>query len=163
LGFDACATGSVCAATSPGSAYSTCQNATAVRTSQCSSAPFLVLEHGHASYTGVADGASLWDAPSGCSPNDPRDRPEAVVLMTLTQDAAHVVITTDTPQTSFDTTVYLVPGCMEPGSDALVCADDGADTVASTLNVQSLPAGTYAIVVDSFGAGGSFGLDVTVE
>lgn len=161
-GFDVCASGSVCS-TMAGGAYSICQSEAAIRNQQCTSAPVLVLEEGHATFVGTADGASAWDAPSGCAANDPEGRAEAVVLLTLDQPAAQVLITTDTPQTSFDTTLYLLTPCTSAGSTALACADDGEATVASTLELQALPAGTYAIVVDSYSSGGDFGLEVTVQ
>lgn len=161
-GFDVCATGSVCS-TIAGGAYAICQSEASVRNQQCSAAPTLELVDGQGSYAGTAEGVSAWDAPSGCAANDPEGRAEAVVLLTLDAPAARVLITTDTPRTSFDTTLYLLTPCSSAGSSALACDDDDDATVASTLELLDLPAGTYAIVVDSFSSGGEFGLEVTVE
>ncbi len=161
-GFDACADGSACMPGVPGVANN-CLAESYVRGQQCTEAPRLELVDGAASVVGVADGTSLWDAPPGCAANDPRGRPESVLTLELEAPADRVVITTDTPRTDFDTTVYVITPCSADGSAAIACMDDGAQTVASTVELLAVPAGTYTIVVDSFGAGGAFGLDVRVE
>lgn len=161
-GFDTCVTDAACVTAVNGT--STCQAESAARAQQCAQAEVLTLNEGHASHLGIVDGASVWDAPPGCSTNDPRGRPEAVVLLRLNQDANRVVITTDTPNTNFDTTVYVMSTCSNVGSLAVACGDDGAQTVASTVEMQAVPAGTYAVIIDSFSpAGGAFGLEVIVE
>lgn len=160
-GFDTCVAGAVCSLGPTGSA--TCQGEASARNQQCNAAPTLTLTDGHASYVGVADGTSLWDAPSGCSVNDPTGRAESVVVLRLDQEASRLTITTDTMNTNFDTTLYLVSPCATAGSAAVACNDDGAETVAASLELTSVPAGSYAIIVDSFSTGGTFGLDVTVE
>jgi len=162
LGFDACATGAVCMTSASGA--STCQAEGVERTQECAQAPLLVLEQGRGFFSGTTEGASLWDPPGGCSSNNPRGRPESVVLLSLNQGASRVIITTDTPNTNFDTIVYVLNPCTSSGSLALACDDDDAQTIASTVEMQGVPAGTYAIVIDSFGsAGGVFGIEVTVE
>lgn len=113
---------------------------------------------------GTVDGPSVWDVPMGCSPNDPKNRPEAIVQLRLAIPATRLVISTDTPSTSFDTIVYVLNSCTAEGETALSCADDGEGTIASTIELSGVPAGNYSIVVDSFGPdGGSFGLAITAE
>ncbi|MCC7073911.1 MAG: hypothetical protein IT383_21565 [Deltaproteobacteria bacterium] len=161
-GFDTCAVDAVCMPGLPGVANN-CMSERYVRGQQCTQAPIIELVDGSASVTGVAEGASVWDAPPGCSPNDPRNRPESVFQLELSESAERVTISTATPQTDFDTTVYVVTPCDTDGSAAIACMDDGELTLASTVELVAVPAGVYTIVVDSFGGGGAFGLEVVVE
>ncbi|HEY1100148.1 MAG TPA: hypothetical protein VGF99_14525 [Myxococcota bacterium] len=164
-GFDSCKTGSVCASPTATSTTTSCQPVATMRANACRDADVVeIAGPGSYSVVGVADGPSIWDVPAGCSPNDPKDRPEGVVQLRLASDAVRVTVTTEMPQTTFDTVVYVLSSCSVDGEAALVCADDGAQTVTSTLTMSGVAAGTYNVVVDSFSpAGGSFGLGITVE
>jgi hypothetical protein len=67
--------------------------------------------------------------------------------------------------TTFDTALYVLPGCEDSSVDALACNDDvpGANA-ASELVLTDVPPGDYIVVVDSFGVeGGTFQLSATVE
>lgn len=160
-GFDTCAVNLTC---SPGivGAMNKCAAASPLRTAQCTAAPILLAG---GTVRGFAEGGSLWDAPSGCSTNDPKGRPEAIVKLRLTDRATKVTLSTAGAGTSFDTTLYVMPGCPNDSRDALGCSDDfpGASG-ASQLVIEDLPAGDYLVVVDSFDlAGGAFQLTAVVE
>jgi len=163
LGFDVCVDGAVC---NPGASGATaCQAVGALRTTQCREAEVMTLSGpGQVSHVGVVDGPSVWDPPTDCSPNDPTDRPEAVVQLVLEQDVARLTITTNTPQTTFDTVMYVLSTCSTDGDVALRCADDAEQSVASTIELTGVAAGTYAIIIDSFGpAGGTFGVSAIAD
>ena len=164
LGFDVCRAGSVCSATATSTA-TTCQATTTLRASECRDAAVVDIGGaGSFDVVGVVAGPSIWEVPVGCSPNDPVGRPETVVQLRVTSDMAKLTITTDTPQTGFDTVMYVLSSCAADGDEALVCGDDGEQSVASTVTLTGVAAGTYSVVIDSFGpAGGSFGLAVTAE
>jgi hypothetical protein len=160
-GFDACGPSLSC---SPGTIGATnrCATASPLRTAQCSAAP--VLTPG-TSVTGIAEGGSLWDAPAGCSTNDPTGRPEGVVKLRLADRAARLTLSTISPGTNFDTTLYVMPGCPNNTQDVMGCSDDfpGAGS-ASQLVLVDVPPGDYLVVVDSFDPnGGAFQLTATVE
>ena len=146
-GFDACATGSVCA---PGirTEANTCKSATTMRTTKCKAAPALDPSKGATRAYGTVVGASLWDAPTGCVPNDATGRPEAAIALRLTADAPSLTITTALPETNFDTAVYLIPSCAASSATALGCNDD-MQGFASSLTLQNVPAGDYTIIVES--------------
>ncbi|MBL8916018.1 MAG: hypothetical protein JNM17_35290, partial [Archangium sp.] len=114
---------------------------------------------------GVAEGGSLWDAPVGCATADPTGRPEGLVLMRMTERADRVRVSTVGNGTSFDTVLYVVPGCPNDTADVLGCNDDKPQSAgASELVLENVPAGDYLIVVDSFdGNGGGFEVHATVE
>ena len=163
LGFDVCVDGSVC---NPGATGATaCQAEGALRTTQCREAATMTLSGpGEVSLVGVVDGPSVWDPPTDCSPNDPTHRPEAVVQLVLENDVARLTISTNTPQTTFDTVVYVLSTCTTDGDVAMRCADDAEQSVASTIELLGVAAGTYAIVIDSFGpAGGSYGVSAIAD
>jgi len=161
-GFDTCTATTVCA---PGfrSAVNTCKLTTAVQREKCKSAPALDPSAGPARAYGVAEGVSVWDAPTGCVGNDAVGRPEAAVPLTLKTAAKTLTITTALPETSFDTAVYLLPGCAATSAEALGCNDDERG-YSSTLRLRDVPAGNYTIVVESVQMrGGRFGVSVTAE
>lgn len=161
LGFDRC-TSSVC---TPGTVGvdNTCTAYGTARTMECSAATSVDL-FASTSVTGVASGPSLWDAPAGCSANDPTGRPEGVVHLHLGDTAPHLRLSTDNAYTTFDTTVYVISAC--DATPALVwCLDDTAGierSWLSRLELTDVPAGDYYVIVDSFSAaGGRFQLDIT--
>lgn len=163
-GFDTCGPNLSC---SPGTlgAVNTCANAFNLRTARCSSATILVPTATGAKVVGIAEGGSLWDAPSGCSTNDPTGRPEGVVKLHLADRANTITLSTIGPGTTFDTTLYVMPGCPNNTADVLGCSDDIPGAAgASRLVLTDLPAGDYLVVIDSFDfTGGSFELTAKVE
>ncbi|MCK6551518.1 hypothetical protein L6R52_37125 [Myxococcota bacterium] len=163
LGFDTCATGLVCSPGTPG-IPNTCRDPSASRTQQCFSTPRLDPARPTGPFVGVAEGASLWDPPAGCAANEPYGRPEGIAVLRLRTAATRLVITTDRPETNFDTILYLIPRCQADPQPAIACDDDDATTTASTIELENVPAGEYLIVVDAYGStGGSFGLTISAE
>jgi hypothetical protein len=143
----------------------TCTMASKLRGPACTAAPVLVASAAGATVIGLADGVSLWDAPQGCSSNDPTGRPEGLVTLRLTANAPTLTLTTARPATNFDTTLYLLQGCPDDSLGALGCGDDtpGLGT-ASTLVLHDVNAGDYQVVVDSFDhVGGTFELMATTN
>ena len=163
-GFDVCGAGLSC---SPGlvGATNRCASAAPMRDSQCSAAPVVTPTTAGAVAVGVAEGGSLWDAPAGCASADPKGRPEGVVVLRLVERADRLRLTTVSPRTTFDTTMYVMPGCPDDISGALGCSDDvPMGQGASELVLEGLPAGDYLVVIDSFdGLGGSFELHAFLE
>jgi hypothetical protein len=90
---------------------------------------------------------------------------EAVFKFTLSAPGA-LEISTDYPETTLDTVIYLRSDCDEEASE-LACDDDGGDLgagKASKMFVQDVAAGTYYVVVDAYGQQsiGAFKLTVAV-
>lgn len=159
-GLDRCAGGGVCAEGGPGTF--TCLALLASRTKSCGSAPVLGPTTGIYSVVGVTAPASMWDPPAGCSPQDPKGRPEGVALLKLTAPAQSVTLTTARPGTTFDTVLSVFASCA--ATTALSCNDDGPSGSTSTLTLSNVAAGTYVVVVDSWNAaGGAWELLVTVN
>jgi hypothetical protein len=163
-GFDTCGPNLSC---TPGiiGATNKCASATPLRTAQCSAATVLTPTVSGATATGVAEGGSLWDAPAGCSTNNPTGRPEGVVKLHVVERAARLTLSTVGPGTTFDTTMYVLPGCPNDTQDVLACSDDfpGAGG-ASQLELFDVAPGDYLVVVDSFAPiGGAFELTATVQ
>ncbi len=75
--------------------------------------------------------------------------------------AASLVVTTDFPETTLDTVVYVRSNCRMPGTE-LGCDDDDPPVKASTLIIPRVDPGSYYIIVDSYGPGslGHFKLSV---
>lgn len=163
-GFDVCAASLAC---SPGlvGKSNVCQSAATLRTSHCAAAPVLVPTAEGVTARGYAAGVSLWDAPTGCQTGDPARRPEGLVVLRLTSQASKLTLSTEHAGTTFDTALYLLPGCPENSLASLGCNDDAAPGhSASHLEVQDVPPGDYLVVVDAFGyEGGLFELTATVE
>lgn len=161
-GFDTCSTGNVC---SPGLAESKnkCASATPLRATKCKDGPALDPAKGKTQAFGTTSGASLWDAPIGCIPNDAKELPESAVRLHLATAATTLIVSTALPETDFDTAVYLLPGCAPDSSTALGCNDD-VKGYSSTLTLANVPAGDYTIVIDSVRPrGGHFGVSVEVK
>jgi len=161
-GFDACTSGSVCAPGTP-TGTNTCTSTATVRAGKCADGPLLDPAKGATRAFGRASGASLWDAPVGCVPSEAVERPEAAVRLHLAAPAKKLVLTTALPETTFDTVLYLVPGCPASASAALGCNDD-TQGFSSTITLTNVPAGDYTVIVDSISReGGRFGVSVTTE
>jgi hypothetical protein len=164
-GFDVCASGLTCSPGIVGATTNKCSSSAPMRTQQCNAAPVLEPTSSGAVVVGLVEGGSLWDAPSGCSTNDPTGRPESVVRLRMTERADRVRLSTVGAGTNFDTVLYVVPGCPNDTADVLGCSDDKPMSAgASELVLENLPAGDYLVIVDSFdGNGGNFELHATVE
>ena len=156
-GFDMCnPLTSVCVAV--GTSHR-CQAKAQLATAECAAAPELALD---GTLTGVAAGPSLWDAPVSCSSGDPKGRPEAIARLHLSEPASRLTLTTALPGTNFDTVVYLLTDCGQ--GVALGCADDApTGGAAAILELTSVPAGDYLVVVDAWSEGGSFALSATSD
>ncbi|MFO0601166.1 MAG: hypothetical protein U0228_38005 [Myxococcaceae bacterium] len=163
-GFDACGVGLTCSPGVVGATSNKCASSGPMRTAQCNAAPVLTPTVGGSVVMGVAEGGSLWDAPAGCSSADPTGRPEGIVVLRLTDRAESVRLSTVGAGTTFDTTIYVMPGCPADNSGSLGCNDDVMVGVAgSELVLHSLPSGDYLVVVDSFDPnGGTFELHATL-
>jgi hypothetical protein len=76
-------------------------------------------------------------------------------------EARAIQISTNFPETTLDTVVYIRSACTDSGTE-LGCNDDVGNELTSTLLLDSVPAGDYFVVVDgsSAGATGDFKLEV---
>jgi hypothetical protein len=162
-GITGCAVGSAC---SPGliGATNTCTAVTTLQSNKCSTASPAATTGVLAGW-GVTKGVSLWDPPAGCTLPTEVGRPEAIVKLTLAKAVNTLTISTAEPETNFDTILYVLPACANTSAQALGCADDSpGQGVASTVTLNDVAAGTYAIVIDSGSPqGGQFGLSVTMQ
>jgi hypothetical protein len=163
VGFDVCAGDALCAENTAGT--TTCQARSTIRNAVCGDAPVLVVRRGEtASIVGETSLTSAFELPEDCAPNSPVGRPDAVVILDVEDDLASLTVSTDSPATTFDTVVSVLPTCTAAMTDALVCADDGENTVASVATLSAMARGTYAVVIDSFRPeGGRFSLVITAE
>lgn len=79
-------------------------------------------------------------------------------------DRTALEISTDHPETTLDTVVYVRSGCQAPTTE-LGCDDDGgvSNSRASVLTLPAVEPGTYYIIVDAFSPGslGEFKVRVT--
>jgi hypothetical protein len=169
--FDRCVSGSVCSAPA-GATTGTCAVVDTARSNACKAALVLTPVMGKGFVRGTIAAPSLWDVPTGgCSVNDPTNRPEALVKFTLAAKANRVTLSTNHAYTSCDTTLYLLSSCTATPLLAW-CNDDRASlpgeqhTERAALVLNSLPAGEYFVVVDSFPSmltGTTFELSILVE
>jgi hypothetical protein len=160
-GFVGCTAGNAC---SPGiaGAMNACASVSSLQMAKCTAAPQASTGNLTAGW-GLVQGASLWDPPDGCALPSAVGRPESVVMLKLAQAVSTLTVSTATPETDFDTILYVLPGCASSSNAALGCNDD-AQGYSSTVTLTNVAAGTYAIVVDSVDAqGGHFGLSVTAQ
>ncbi len=162
LGYDTCNATSVCLAGATGTTWS-CRDVNSVRKTECNAANVLLTDG--TPIVGFASGASLFNPPTGCSAGDSTGRPEGLARLTLSAPAAKLTITTNLGRTAFDTVLYLVPACGETTAAPLGCADETPNvSAAATLELELVPAGTYLVVIDSWGPdGGEYELSATVE
>jgi hypothetical protein len=158
-GFSQCAAGTACSPGVPG-ITNRCTGLSVLQTAKCAAAP-QATSAGLLSAWGVVSGISVWDPPAGCAPATAVGHPESVVMLTLTQSVSALTISTATPETNFNTVVYVLPECTTSSSGALGCNDD-TQGYSSTVTLANVPAGSYAIVVDSVTQQtGQFGLAIT--
>ena len=85
---------------------------------------------------------------------------ELIYSLTL-DEPAYLVISTDHPETTLDTVVYLRSSCLDPSTE-LGCVDDEPQKKAATLHVARAEAGDYHLVVDSFAPASAGDVKVTV-
>ena len=163
-GFIQCIQDYVCGP-GPSAIAGKCVKLKTARTTECASDAKLDPSKGITTVAGRIDGASLWDPPAECSNPENVDFPEASVALHLANPVSKLTVSTQRPETSIDTVVYLMPACANDTSTALGCNDDGmGGGYASSFTLDDVPAGDYTIVVESGQlAGGPFGLTVTAE
>jgi hypothetical protein len=88
---------------------------------------------------------------------------ERVFSYSVLDPGTTLVISTDHPETTVDTVLYVVEICNNPDTE-LGCDDDGGErSHTSMLTLSDLPPGTYYIIVDSFGPGSLGDFKLTVE
>jgi hypothetical protein len=183
-GFVLCSAGTAC---SPGTvgATSKCTATSTLLKAECTN-PTAISMNGVLAAWGQATGPSMFDPPAGCSMPTAINRPESVLSLTLPDDANTLTLSTATPETNFDTILYLLRSCtplpasqtdvgaadagtkdagtIDAGPPGSLGCNDDSQGYASTLTVTNVPAGNYIVVVDSVEAqGGTFGLTITVQ
>ncbi len=163
-GFIGCPADEVCTPGLP-VVVGRCAKGKGLRQSACAGALKLDPAKGVIAAAGVIDGSSLWDPPHSCTNDQNIDRPEGVVRLHLAAAVAKLTISTRRPETNVDTVLYVLPGCADDSKDALDCNDDApTGGFASELVLKKVPAGDYAIVVESAQlGGGSFGVSVATD
>ncbi len=158
-GFSLCATGTACSPGIPGGSNK-CTSVPILQTAKCAAAP-QATSAGLLAGWGLVSGVSVWDPPVGCASVTAVGHPESLVMLDLTQSVAALTISTATPETDFNTVVYVLPECATSSSEAIGCNDD-TQGYSSTVTLTNVPAGTYAIVVDSVTSQtGHFGLTIS--
>ncbi len=75
-----------------------------------------------------------------------------------------LVVSTDYPETTLDTVIYVRSECRDPDRE-LGCDDDGGITAnnSSTLVIPLVDTGSYYVIVDSYGPGSLGDFKVTVD
>ena len=165
-GFDMCTNLATCIPGIPG-ANNICGAPNRARQDQCEDAVTLYAPDDNLRFFGEARGSSLWEPEGGCVTEFGMDGPEEIVLLELSRGVPSLTLTTDFPNTDFDTVLYVMPGmCPAPGADGMYlgCADDAPGSLRSTLTLTNVPAGDYLVVIDSWDAqGGNFQLSVSTD
>ena len=165
-GFDMCTQLATCIPGIPG-ANNICGAPNRARQDQCEDAVTLYAPDDNLRFFGEARGSSLWDPSEGCVTEFGMGGPEEIVLLELSRGVPSLTLTTDFPNTDFDTVLYVMPGmCPAPGADGMYlgCADDAVGTLRSTLTLTNVPAGDYLVVIDSWDEqGGNFQLSVSTD
>lgn len=142
--------------------HSQCRPLTELREERCLTAEPVTL--GHHIEARFPDGTSrssmsLWDAPLSCIDSHVMGshlgQIEALAKLSLDEPLYNVVITTEVAVGSFDTVLYLMPGCGTT-DEILACNDDAVEGRGpSRLTFDVLPPGEYLIVVDKRRQGGA--------
>lgn len=165
-GFDVCTSMATCV---PGvvGASNKCGAPNQARQGQCEDAVTLYAPDGNLEHYGYSNGTSLWEPSSDCVNESGFDAPEEVVILELSRGLPSLTLSTDFPNTDFDTVLYVMEGiCPAPGANAryLGCVDDSAEGLRSTLSLSNVPAGQYLVIVDAYGSrGGNYRLSVTTD
>lgn len=124
-----------------GGGETVCTSLVALMASECAAAPVVTPGTsltGQIAHTGI----NFRDAHCAYSPG----WPEKFHLLTLT-GKADVTATTNDPATNVDTTLYFLSACAYD-AQVLACNDDVSGTNWRSQLTKTLPAGTYAVVVD---------------
>ena len=166
-GFDVCTQLATCVPGIPGQANK-CGAPNRARQDQCEETTTLYVPNDDPlRFFGRSDGASLWEPAPDCVNEFGMNGPEEIVLLELSRGVPSLTLTTDFPNTDFDTVLYVMPGmCPAPGADGMYlgCADDAPGSLRSTLTLTNVPAGDYLVVIDSWDAqGGNFQLSVSTD
>jgi hypothetical protein len=162
-GFERCVTGTVCVPGVVGE-ENLCTVIQSLRQDMCEVATEITVSRSGASTFGSTSGVSLWEPPGECVADMASGRPEAVVKLHLPEAVEHLLVTTEQPGSSFDTVIYLLPGCYAQTVQTISCDDNNPDSVQSTLELDNVAAGDYIVVIDSWGPyGGLFELFVQSE
>ena len=110
---------------------------------------------------GYANGPSLWQPPAGCVGVGVINRPEGFVHLKVPSAMSLLTITTANSETNFDTFLFVISGTGSTAGAALGCNDD-TQGYTSTVELASVAAGDYTIVVGSTGkTGGEFGVSIS--
>ncbi len=153
--FDACASGGICA---PSGAEHRCLDGAQARATRCAAAFTLAVG---ASTVGSTGDVSFWEPPLGCVSAEARTGPEGLVTLHVAQPIAELTVSTDSPDTDFDTVVSVYAGCAADPHAPIACNDDDAPP-RSKLTLRDVAPGDYLVVVDSIGPkGGHYRLSVT--
>jgi hypothetical protein len=160
-GFTACVTKSVCvpsATVGKGTCISIASEMDVVAKAA------LTVEPGATSFApGYANGPSLWQPPAGCVGVGIVNRPQGIVHLKVPSAMSALTITTANSETNFDTFLFVLPGTGSTAGAALGCNDD-TQGYTSTVELSSVAAGDYTIVVGSTGrTGGNFGVSVSAQ
>jgi len=97
----------------------------------------------------LMEGTGLFRGPCGSTIGR-----EQIFLASVPGGMFDLIASTDNPGSTVgaDTVVYLRGSCVDPESSPLEwCDDDSGDSLLSTLVVEDVPAGTYAIFVEDYG------------
>lgn len=161
-GFDTCATGSSCIASSvTDSSY--CTSLSQAQNLACTAAPVWNLGTEPLRYTGTISGASLWAPPTDCMNASPFERPEALVKIRLPKAVSVLTLSTDVPETQQDTVIYVQSACSATGTQVLGCSDEFKG-YTSSVTLTNLDAGDYFVLVEFVqGTTGAFGLRAVMK
>lgn len=161
-GFDRCDAAGVCVPTARERGI--CRSGPELRRAACSAAQRLNPFGGVTRVSGSLGKASLYDPPRGCISDSASAALDAVAVLKLTRQARSVTLWTDPGQTNFDSVVYVVKACTDDPRAALACNDDTPPGPASSLSLSHVPAGEYAVIVDSLTPGpGNYVLMVSAQ
>lgn len=153
--FDMCASGGICA---PSGTDHRCLDGAQTRATRCAAASTLAVG---ASTLGSTGDVSFWEPLLGCVSADVRGGPEGLVTLHVAEPLAELTVSTDSPDTDFDTVLSIYPGCGADPHVPLACNDDDA-APRSKITLRDVAAGDYLVVVDSIGAkGGHYRLSAT--
>jgi hypothetical protein len=157
LGFDRCED-SVCAQAEPNSA-ARCAPLADARRSRCALAPQVDADTLPRTVVSATAPTSLWDPEVGCAMPEAVRRPDGVIRLRVTAPIASLKVSTDTPETGFDTVLSVLRGCDGEPVTSLACNDDDEAAPRSSVTLRDVAPGDYVIVVDAVQPhGGTFGV-----
>lgn len=151
-GFTECRSGYTCLENAAGTA-TTCQSVNNAISAMCAEAPTLTASTTPVSTFVSVSGQGVFDPPEGCSSQDPTGRPDAVVKVRLQSSVSSLVLSTQSPATTFDTILYVLDSCSAGAIPTVERCNDDAPGGGSVLTLTNVPAGDYTVVVDSWDPG----------